>query len=72
MKMSKFNKKGEEVIDAKLDAGGKFKDKDVIFTASDQEADIKGLLRLILIEQRQIKLHLASITEENITERDTK
>jgi len=68
--MPKYNKKGEEIIDMQLIAGGKSGGRDVLFTASDQEADIKGLLRLILIEQRQIKLHLASATEENISDRD--
>ncbi|GAG34516.1 unnamed protein product [marine sediment metagenome] len=70
--MKLYNKKGQFIVDIKLDAAGKLGDKDVIFTASDQAADIKGLLRLILIEQRQIKLHLASITDENIDEKDVK
>jgi len=65
-----YNTKGELVTALRLDAGGKSRGRDVLFTASDQEADIKGLLRLILIEQRQIKLHLASATEENISDRD--
>lgn len=65
-----IDKKGRKLVKADLEAGGKSKGRAVLFTASDQEADAIGLLRLILIEQRQIKLHLASMSDENIREKD--
>lgn len=68
--MKIYNEKGELVIDAQLDAADKREGRDVLYTASDQEADALGLLRLILIEQRQIKLHLASMSDENVGGRD--
>ena len=70
--METIDKKGRKLVKAELEAGGKSKGRDVLFTASDQEADALGLLRLILIEQRQIKLHLAKMSNENITEKDAK
>ena len=67
-----IDKKGRKLVKAELGAGGKAGGRDVLFTASDQEEDALGLLRLILIEQRQIKLHLAKMSNENITEKDAK
>ena len=70
--MTKYNKRGEEVVDTKLDAADKRDGRDVIYTASDQEADSQTLLLKILVELRQIKLHLAKMSNENITEKDAK
>lgn len=69
--MSKYNKKGEEIVDMQLDAGDKYEDRDVVFIASDQMKELIELLTELRTELRQIKLHLASATEENITDKDT-
>lgn len=70
MKMSKYNKKGEEIVDMQLDAADKYEDRDVVFIASDQMRELIELLTELRTELRQIKLHLASATEENITDKD--
>jgi len=70
--METIDKKGRKLIKAELEAGGKAGGRAVLFTASDQEADSQTLLLKILVELRQIKLHLAKMSNENITEKDAK